>query len=307
MDEIDTADRKVRTNLFGLDSAVLAAVVIYVTIVAAAYVRFGTLPQVSFGVVAVLVLPFIGLATRSKEFMKSSALIVAVLLTYESLQGITGTLVHSGSVVSLAPFDQALVGSNFVADVQTAFASSATTFVSTVFYGMHAFLIVIALVLFWFKDRAVYRGYTYSLVVTSYMALFTFVILPTAPPWLADKAQNLLTTGTMMLPTAFQNVQKMLLSGESDVVAAFPSLHAAYVTLFSIFMFKLGRKYGFASLPIAGGVYFSIIYLGQHFLVDLLGGIAYAGISVYAVEWVLTRRQRLGIQPPSGSGVTAST
>ena len=111
MDEIDTADRKVRTNLFGLDSAVLAAVVIYVTIVAAAYVRFGTLPQVSFGVVAVLVLPFIGLATRSKEFMKSSALIVAVLLTYESLQGITGTLVHSGSVVSLAPFDQALVGS----------------------------------------------------------------------------------------------------------------------------------------------------------------------------------------------------
>ena len=93
---------------------------------------------------------------------------------------------------------------------------------------------------------------------------------------------------------------------ESDVVAAFPSLHAAYVTLFSIFMFKLGRKYGFASLPIAGGVYFSIIYLGQHFLVDLLGGIAYAGISVYAVERMMARRQGPRFQSPSASGVTVS-
>ncbi|MGP8056184.1 MAG: phosphatase PAP2 family protein [Nitrososphaerales archaeon] len=309
MNEVDTADRNVRKSLFGLDSAILAAALIYVTVVAAAYVRFGTLPQVSFGVVAVLVLPFIGLATKSKEFMKSSALIVAVLLTYESLQGITGTLVHSGSVVSLAPLDQALVGSNFAADVQATFASSATTFISTVFYGMHAFLIVIAFVLFWFKDKAVYRGYTYSLVVTSYLALLTFVILPTKPPWMAGTAQNLLTTGDKMFPAAFQDVQAVLLSGESDVVAAFPSLHAAYATLFSTFMFKLGRKYGLVSLPIAGGVYFSIIYLGQHFLVDLLGGIAYAGISVYAVERVMARRQRTRFQSPPALGgiVSAST
>jgi len=195
MNEIDTGDPKVRTGLFGLDSALLAAVLIYVTVVAAAYLRFGTLPQVSFGVVAVLVLPFIGLATGSKEFMRSSALIVAVLLTYESLQGINGALVNSGNAVSMAPLDQALVGSNFVAGVQTVFASSATTLVSTVFYGMHAFLIVIAFVLFWFTDRAVYRGYTYSLVLTSYLALLTFVILPTKPPWLAGTAQNLMQLG----------------------------------------------------------------------------------------------------------------
>jgi membrane-associated phospholipid phosphatase len=306
MDEIDATERQVRNGSFGLNSTLLAAALIYVTVVAGAYVRFGTLPQISFGVAAVLVLPFIGLVTRSKEFMKNSVLIIAVLLTYESLQGITGTLVHSGSVVSLASLDQALVGSNFAAGVQTAFASSATTFVSTVFYGMHAFLIVIALVLFWFKDRTVYRGYTFSLVVTSYSALITFVVLPTAPPWLVGTAQNLLETGNRMLPTAFQEVLGVLLSGESDIVAAFPSLHAAYATLFSIFMFKLGRKYGFASLPIAGGVYFSIVYLGQHYLIDLLGGIAYAGISVYAVEKAIARRQRPRSQLPFTSDLTLS-
>lgn len=306
MDEIDAAEQNVRKGLFGLNSAVLAVAMIYVTVAAATYLRFGTFPEISFAVAAVLILPFIGLITRSKEFMKNSALIVAVLLTYEALQGIAGTLVRQGAVASLAGMDQALVGSNFAANVQTVFASSAATFVSTVFYGMHVFLIMIAFVLFWFKDRAVYRGYTYSLVVTTYLALFTFMVLPTAPPWLAGTAQNLLKPGIKMLPAAFQQVQAVLLSGESDVVAAFPSLHAAYVTLFSIFMFKLGKRYGLASLPITGGVYFSIVYLGQHFLVDLLGGIAYAGISVYAVEWVISRWQRSRFQASAASGAAVS-
>lgn len=291
MDKADAAERHAKKELFGLNSAILTAILIYVTVVVAAYLRFGTTPEITLGAIAALVLPFIGLATKSKEFVKNSVLIVAVLLTYEALQGITGIFTRSGSAVSLAGVDQALVGSDFALDVQRAFASSATTFVSTVFYGLHVPLIILAFALFWFKDRAVYRGYTYSLVVTSYLALLTFVALPTAPPWLAGTAQNLLKSGDKMLPNALQEVATVLLSGESDVVAAFPSLHAAYVTLFSIFMFKLGRKYGLASLPITGGVYFSIIYLGQHFLVDLLGGVAYAGISTYAVDWVMARRR----------------
>ncbi|MGD1055398.1 MAG: phosphatase PAP2 family protein [Nitrososphaerales archaeon] len=262
------AEKDVRKGLFGLNSTLIAAVLIYVTVVVAAYLRFGTLPVITLGAVVVLIMPFIGLATRSKEFVKNTVLIVAVLLTYEALQGVTGIVTHSGSATSLAGVDQALVGSNLVADVQTAFRSSATTFVSTIFYGLHVFLIVIAFVLFWFKDKAVYRRYTYSLVVTSYLALLTFVAFPTYPPWLARTAL-----------------------GESDKVAAFPSLHAAYATLFSIFMFKLGRKYGLVSLPILGGVYFSIVYLGQHFLVDLLGGVAYASISVYAVDRLMARRR----------------
>jgi hypothetical protein len=169
MDEIDAAGQDVREGLFGLDSAILAVTLIYVTVVAAAYLRFGTLPEFSFAIAAVLILPFIGLATKSKEFMKNSALVVAVLLTYEALQGITGTLVRQGitgtlvrqgiistlvrhgGVPSLAWVDQALVGTNFAADVQAALYSSATTFVSTVFYGMHVFLIMIAFVLFWFR------------------------------------------------------------------------------------------------------------------------------------------------------------
>jgi len=279
-----------RKVLFGSFSPLIAAVLIYVVLVVVAYVLYGTHPEVTLGVIAILTLPVVGLILRSKDFLKSSALVVAVLLTYEALQDISGGLVNSGRVVSLAWMDKAMVGSDFTLDVQRAFLSPTVTTVSIVFYGIHVFLIIFALGLFWFKDRLVYRGYAYSLVLTSYLALVTFVVLPTAPPWLSGSAQNLLASGDKTFPSAFQALQNALLSGESDVVAAFPSLHAAYATLFSIFMFRLGRRYGIVSLPILGGVYFSIIYLGQHYLVDLLGGIAYAGFSTYAVGRLLKRQ-----------------
>jgi membrane-associated phospholipid phosphatase len=270
----------------------IAAILVYTTVTAAIYIRFGKVPELGLPVAALLAIPALGAATRSKEFVRSSVLFITVILTYEALQGLTGALVSTGSVVSLAGVDRALVGSDFSSDIQIMFNSPITTFVSTIFYGLHVFLIIIAIGLFWFKDRIVYRGYLYSMVITSYLALLTFILLPSAPPYYVGAAKNLLVTGDKMLPSALQSVQSALLSGESDVFAAFPSLHAAYATLFSVFMFKLGRKYGLVSLPIAFGVYFSIVYLGQHYLVDLLAGVAYAMLSVFVVEQLITKNQK---------------
>jgi membrane-associated phospholipid phosphatase len=241
-------------------------------------------------VLALVTLPIIGYLARSEEFLRSSVLFVTVILTYEALQGITGALVKSGSVVSLAGADRALVGFNFAGSFQAYFLSPAATLVSTFFYGLHIFLILVAVVLFWFKDRLVYRGYTYSMILTSYLALLTFILLPSAPPWFEGSAQNLLVAGDKMLPPVLQSAQALLLSGESDAFAAFPSLHAAYATLFLVFMFRLGRNYGLASLPVAIGVYFSIIYLGQHYLVDLMAGMAYSLASTLIVERLVLRR-----------------
>ncbi len=254
------------------------------------YLRYGKVPEVTLGAVALLTLPAIGFATKSREFLRSSVLFVTVILTYEALQGLTGILVKSGSVVSLAALDKALVGFDMSSTFQSVFASSTTTLLATFFYGLHVFLVMVALVLFWFADRTVYRGYTYSVILTSYLALVTFIILPSAPPWFVGAAKNLLIAGDKMLPPALQSIQAALLSGESDIFAAFPSLHAAYVTLFGFFMFRLGRKYGLVSLPVVFGVYFSIIYLGQHYLIDLLAGVGYALVSAYAVERLVMKR-----------------
>jgi membrane-associated phospholipid phosphatase len=41
-------------------------------------------------------------------------------------------------------------------------------------------------------------------------------------------------------------------------------------------MFKVSRKAGYLSLIVSGGILFSTLYLGQHYVIDLVAGAAFA-------------------------------
>jgi len=72
----------------------------------------------------------------------------------------------------------------------------------------------------------------------------------------------------------------------------------AYVVLFSYFTTKLKRTYGLASIPITVGVLFSTIYLGQHYITDLVAGILVAATCVLIVTR-LDRRRKTALFIPS--------
>ncbi len=280
---------------------------LYLTVLVVAYVRYGMILQFTLGAAALVVLPVAAYFAKSREFLKNSALVVSVLLTYEALQGITGALVNSGKVVSLAGIDKQILGFDLPAAVQTSFTSSTVTIIATFFYSIHFFLVLAALVLFWFTNRSVYKGYTYALILTSYLGLMTFVILPSSPPWFAGAAQNLLSSGLKLMPSSIQSVQQAALAIESDKFAAFPSLHAAYATLFAIYTIRLNPKLGLVSVPILVGVLFSTLYLGQHYFVDLVGGMGYSAASVLAIDWLIRRRSRSNaLEAPSDLRVPKS-
>ena len=60
-----------------------------------------------------------------------------------------------------------------------------------------------------------------------------------------------------------------------------PSLHAAVSTLFSIFVFKLyGRRWGLVSLLYPIMIYIGVVYEGEHYVFDVIAGIAYAVVIV---------------------------
>jgi len=257
----------------------------YPIVLVLVYLRFGFLFQFTLGAVWLAVVPIAAyLGKSSREFLKNSVFFVSMLLSYEALQGVTGVLINSGSVVSLAYLDRTMFG--FASTLQNTFASPSVTLLSTVFYGLHVFLIIAAIVLFWFTNRTIYRGYVHSMVLTSYLALITFIAFPTSPPWFTGAAQNLLSAGNAMLPSALQGLQQALLAIESDKFAAFPSLHAAYVVLFAVYALRLSKKLGLVALVITGGVFFSTIYLGQHYVIDLLGGIIYSLAAVVVMDKV---------------------
>jgi membrane-associated phospholipid phosphatase len=76
-------------------------------------------------------------------------------------------------------------------------------------------------------------------------------------------------------------------------VAAVPSLHAAYTMLICLFLWpRVNRRWRplLAAYPVCMGL--SLIYLGEHYLIDILLGWAYAAATVYIVDQLAERRQR---------------
>jgi membrane-associated phospholipid phosphatase len=92
-----------------------------------------------------------------------------------------------------------------------------------------------------------------------------------------------------------------------------PSLHAAYPWLFFLFACRLWGTRGWLVILYPAAVFFAVVYLGHHYVADVIGGIVYASASYALVcgpvgEWFarlrwLPQRRSSPAAPP----VAAST
>lgn len=74
-------------------------------------------------------------------------------------------------------------------------------------------------------------------------------------------------------------------------VAAFPSLHAAYPVLAAVYAWRRYRALAVFLVVWAAGVWFSIVYLGEHYVVDALMGLVYVAVATVIVERVAAARR----------------
>jgi membrane-associated phospholipid phosphatase len=227
-------------------------------------------------------IPVMALLGSSKGMARYWVPFISILLSYEALAGIVGSFAASRAVFSLYPIDKLFWGFNLTGWVQSTFSSTTMTEVTSFFYTLHFPLVVVTSATLWYFRRPLFGKYMVAMVITSYAALVTFILLPTAPPWYQGVAVDLYqSTGSSVLPNAMSSAISMI---ESDKFAAFPSLHTAYVLIFAYFMIKLDRRLAFVAIPVTAAVLFSTLYLGQHYLIDLIGGAIYALIPCLIAE-----------------------
>ena len=247
----------------------------YFLIVLLTYIYFGVLLQSALGVISLALLPLTIFLGRAKEYLRDWSPFLALLLSYEALQGIAGSLANSRGIVSIYPIDRMLWGMNLTGQIQLAFYSDALTDVATTLYSLHFPLVAILATLLWYMNKLHFRGYVYALLISSYFSLMVFLVMPTAPPWYVGVASDIIakpsSASTNLVPF-FSTIDGLTKSIESDKFAAFPSLHAAYALLFGYYATRLKPIYGLVAIPITVGILFSTLYLGQHYLIDLIGG-----------------------------------
>src|SRR5207245_3057019 len=154
------------------------------------YAYYGVLFSFSLGLVFLALLPLTLLLGRSAQFVKELTPFIVLLMSYESLQVLAGSL-HLAPVIH-----QVGSGTSYgiIEAVQSAFLSPDLTDVMSLFYGLHFPLVIGSAILLWYSNRVLYKKYLYSLVACSYVSLVFYTLAPSAPPWYNGVASNLLAT-----------------------------------------------------------------------------------------------------------------
>jgi membrane-associated phospholipid phosphatase len=83
-------------------------------------------------------------------------------------------------------------------------------------------------------------------------------------------------------------------SFNSNPFAAFPSLHAAFPMLASVYAWQRYRPLAIGLALWTAAVMLSIVYLGEHYVVDALVSVFYVAVATLIVEIVGRRRSRRG-------------
>jgi len=160
---------------------------------------------------------------------------------------------------------------------------------------------LVALILLW-RDRRTFWHYTIATGVLFALALGGFFITPTSPPWMVTEAVpeagfsqiERVTKDTLDhidLPVRVFNQSEDARGRMSEVrlepnsIAAMPSIHFAVTALTAFVTRRFGRIVYGVALVYTCMMGIALVYLGEHYILDLVVGGLLAGTG-----WVMARR-----------------
>ncbi len=224
---------------------------------------------------------------RTWRFLKDWLPFVTVFVSYELMFGIVGTIAQYNLHAGPLNLEMSLFGQIPSLVLQQTIRMPILDYMGAVFYSLHFFAPTIFAFILWKASPKNFWEYNVAFGVCTYGALITFLFYPVAPPWIAvPNVTRVLTSsvdGSLGLPV-YKTLFDLL---SPNLYAAFPSMHSALPLLISLFAIDIWKKKALPILIFPAGVWFSAVYLGEHYVVDVIGGIAYAVIAFVAVKNIL--------------------
>ena len=159
--------------------------------------------------------------------------------------------------------------------------------------------ILFGLSLYFTKQRAVYLKFALVFLFVNLIGFCGYYIHPAAPPWYVMKygfEPILNTPGDVAGLGRFDEMTGLgifdfLYSRNSNVFAAVPSLHSAYMVI--AFYYSLKAKYPnwlrFVFGVIMFGIWFTAIYSAHHYVIDAILGAGCAVLGIFLFEKVLLK------------------
>ena len=171
--------------------------------------------------------------------------------------------------------------------------------VAMLFYFMHFVLPIVVGFVFWVTSREYYWRFVVALLLMSFLAFVTYLFWPSAPPWYQLHDVVKINDQTVKSLWGYTLVTPIYHSFNPNPFAAFPSLHAAYPMLAVVYAWQRYRLLAVGLVLWTLGVILSIVYLGEHYVVDVLVAIAYVAVATIIVETVSWWRRRASAVTPA--------
>jgi hypothetical protein len=307
----------------------LIAVALYVAILSFLMIAkgIGVTPDVllvGFGLAAVVL-------GRGRLFFRDWIPFIALFFAYELMRGYAddfGMAIHITDVIAI----DRIIGLGTLPTqwlqgwFHPATGPDLVAVGATIVYFLHFPLPLAVGFLLWLTRRSLYYDFVAALIVLCIAGFVTFLFVPVAPPWYA--AQHGFLNGPngqpliqYLKPVGFDELASWLgFNGHylytytfydigPNPVAAFPSLHAGFPFLAFLFALRGFGRVGWLVLGYFALVVFSIVYLGDHYVIDAIAGVAYACASyalvAHAPTWfrgVLDRLRDDSLAQPRTAG-----
>jgi PAP2 superfamily len=159
-------------------------------------------------------------------------------------------------------------------------------------YMTHFFAVWVAAAILWRVSRQRFRRYALLTVTLTVAAFLTYWLYPAQPPWLAAQDGTLPAVdrivplvwgqlGVHTMKSAYENGDFV------NTVAAMPSLHAAYPLMLMLFFWPAGKLVRILLGAYTLAMAFTLVYGGEHFVIDILIGWAMALAAYALVTWAV--------------------
>lgn len=232
----------------------------------------------------VVFLTFVFLAiSQAQEMLKRLLPFAVGIIIYESFRGIADFLNSNVNYNLPINADKLIFNTLPTVSLQNWLWHGHVQWYDFLFYIPYLLFFVLTFglaILVWKTKDEYYWQVVNTFTVLFFLAFLTFLIMPSAPPWLASQNHYIepitrisshvwASVGLTDFPSIYNKLSP-------NPVAAIPSLHTACSTLLSVYVFKLyGKKWGALSLAYPVLVIFGIVYQGEHYVFDVLAGFAY--------------------------------
>jgi PAP2 superfamily len=164
---------------------------------------------------------------------------------------------------------------------------------ATVVYLLHFPAIVAVAMILWLSNGRAFGGYVTAVLLLCLAAFVVFLTLPTAPPWWAAEHGLIQGMDHIFPRTLPSQVSPYYQSLNPNDVAADPSLHAALPFLGFMAVRQVSRRWSLVVLTWAAIVWFTVVYLGEHYVLDAVTGVACAGLAWGVVQRLSPVRRRV--------------